>query len=131
MKAKRVNYMGGELYGYRIECPGCGHAHVLPVGDAGDNLKRDRWTFNGDLERPVFSPSLLCRSELWTPPVTPENLAEWNRAPWEQKKVPYVCHSFIGCNGAQPGQIIFLGDCTHALAGQTVDLPDLQPGDEL
>ena len=36
-----------------------------------------------------------------------------------------VCHSFVGCNGALPGQIIFLSDCTHDLAGQVVDLADL------
>ncbi|MBT2326141.1 ammonia monooxygenase [Variovorax paradoxus] len=34
----------------------------------------------------------------------------------------YCCHSFV-----REGRIEFLGDCTHALAGQTVDLPDLQP----
>lgn len=67
------------------------------------------WTFNGDLDRPVFGPSLLVRSELG------------------EARTPYVCHSFIGCNGAQPGQITFLGDCTHALAGQTIDLPDVEP----
>ncbi|MCL4695464.1 MAG: hypothetical protein KJ023_00155 [Burkholderiaceae bacterium] len=33
-----------------------------------------------------------------------------------------VCHSFVGCNGAQPGQIVFLSDCTHALAGQVREL---------
>jgi hypothetical protein len=27
----------------------------------------------------------------------------------------HVCHSFMSCNGAAPGQIVFLGDCTHAL----------------
>jgi hypothetical protein len=26
----------------------------------------------------------------------------------------------------RPGRIQFLGDCTHALAGQTVDLPEIQ-----
>jgi Family of unknown function (DUF6527) len=30
-----------------------------------------------------------------------------------------VCHSFI-----KAGKIQFLGDCTHKLKGQTVDLPD-------
>ena len=29
-----------------------------------------------------------------------------------------VCHSFV-----TDGLIQFLGDCTHALAGQTVDMP--------
>ena len=34
-----------------------------------------------------------------------------------------VCHHFI-----RDGKIQFLGDCTHALRGQTVDLPDIPPG---
>lgn len=57
----------------------------------------ERWTFNDNFERPTFTPSLLCRGE------RPE---------------PFVCHSFI-----TDGRIQFLSDCTHALAGQTVDLP--------
>jgi hypothetical protein len=32
--------------------------------------------------------------------------------------VDRVCHSFV-----VDGRIQFLGDCTHHLAGQTVDLP--------
>jgi hypothetical protein len=32
------------------------------------------------------------------------------------------CHSFL-----VDGQIQFLGDCTHALAGQTVPLPEIEP----
>jgi hypothetical protein len=34
-----------------------------------------------------------------------------------------VCHSFV-----RDGQIQFLGDCTHALKGQTVPLPDWPAG---
>lgn len=32
-----------------------------------------------------------------------------------------VCHSFVTA-----GRIQFLDDCTHGLAGQTVDLPDFR-----
>jgi hypothetical protein len=32
----------------------------------------------------------------------------------------FVCHSFV-----TDGRIQYLGDCTHAMAGQTVDLPDI------
>jgi hypothetical protein len=42
--------------------------------------------------------------------------------PWD---INWVCHSFIGINGAKPGEIIFLSDCTHALAGQVRPLPEL------
>lgn len=30
-----------------------------------------------------------------------------------------ICHSYV-----RNGQMQFLGDCDHALAGQTVDIPD-------
>lgn len=33
---------------------------------------------------------------------------------------PQVCHSYV-----TNGRIQYLGDCTHELAGQTVDLPEL------
>lgn len=78
-----------------FECPGCDSLHVVYVGGAGHPV----WSFNESLERPTVSPSVL---------VT-----------WTEFDVPKVCHSFIN-----DGRIQFLGDCTHALAGQTVDLPE-------
>ena len=44
--------------------------------------------------------------------------------------VPKVCHTFV-----TDGRIQYLGDCTHALAGQTVDMidwprPNWRDGDE-
>lgn len=59
-----------------------------------------KWTWNGDTESPTFNPSLLC---------TDDGSAR--------------CHSFI-----RAGRIEFLSDCSHALAGQTVDLPEFQWG---
>ena len=61
------------------------------------------WTWNGDLERPTFKPSVLVRYG--------------NREPGPLG-VNAVCHSFV-----TDGRIQFLTDSTHALAGQTVDLP--------
>lgn len=113
-----------------IHCPACGYTHTMGIGPYAHGPV---WQFNGDAERPVFSPSLLMQRNQWHPPVTPENLAQWRAAPWPQEQRAYVCHSFIGCNGAQPGEIIFLADSTHALAGQTVPLPDFpapQPQDK-
>lgn len=126
-KLKRVMTHGGDFYGLRFDCPGCGRMHLLPTDETPAHVtKADRWKFNGDYRRPVLSPSVLNRQEMHEPPVTAENLEEWKRNPWPQAKVMRVCHSFIGCNGAQPGQITFLSDCTHALAGQTVDLPEIE-----
>lgn len=88
------------------------------------------WSWNGDSEKPVFSPSILVRGVKMD--MTDEELelydAEYQikgREVLNDRRFGTVCHSFVGCNGAQPGQIIFLGDCTHHLANQTVDLPDI------
>jgi len=58
------------------------------------------WSWNGDEEKPTIKPSILA-----TRPGLPE----------------YRCHSFV-----TDGKIQFLNDCSHALAGQTVDIPDLE-----
>lgn len=60
-----------------------------------------RWEFNGDEASPTFVGSVLVR----------RNVGE--------EQVATVCHSYV-----RDGKIQFLGDCTHALVGQTVDLPD-------
>ena len=55
-----------------------------------------QWSFDGNFERPTLSPSVK---------VTGGGTSA-------------VCHSFV-----RAGRIEFLGDCTHKLVGQTVDLP--------
>lgn len=99
---------------FQFHCPGCDDRHAVD----------GRWTFNGNGDYPTFSPSIKVEYPHWVPPVTPENIDEYNRKPWEQRQVVYICHSFV-----TDGCIQFLGDCTHRLAGQTVDLPD-HPGSE-
>jgi Family of unknown function (DUF6527) len=81
-----------------FRCPGCSQ-HIIPVRRpaAGHGASGSRWGWNGDLDRPTLNPSILTR-------YGPDGAN--------------VCHSFV-----TDGRIQFLGDCTHALAGQTVDLP--------
>jgi hypothetical protein len=82
-------------------CPGCNMAHGIKHGSGSG----PRWTWNGDVAKPTFKPSILVR---WSVP-----------APREPDDPPdKICHSFV-----TDGMIQFLGDCTHALAGQTVPLP--------
>lgn len=105
---------------YAIWCPGCRDIHVLTG-----------WQFNGDFDKPVFSPSLLVTSghyctDRWKP--GDHCWCTYNADQRRRKKrlAPFGCqrcHSFIGCNGADPGEIIFLSDSTHHLAGKTVALP--------
>lgn len=104
-------------------CQGCDSIHSIKTKGAG------AWGWNGDAERPVFTPSVLLTSTRFTEKGNAE-LEAWREAgmpPRNGEKFdsePYRCHSFVGYNGAQPGEVIFLGDCTHALAGQVLPLPD-------
>jgi hypothetical protein len=95
----------GAYQGLMFACPGCASTregyeglHLLPVTGAVQG--RPTWSFDGDLERPTLSPSILTRFS-------------WGG-------VDHVCHSFL-----RAGVFEFLGDCTHALAGQHVELPEL------
>ncbi|TIN82659.1 DUF6527 family protein [Mesorhizobium sp.] len=91
---------GGRLMFW---CPGCGEAHV--VGPS--------WTFNGDFDRPTFQPSVLVTG------VQKITDGEYERVMAGQKiePRPLRCHSFV-----TDGQVQFLDDCTHELAGHTVAL---------
>lgn len=89
-------------------CPGCDHAHGISTGPNG-------WTWNGDLEAPTFTPSVLVHPHRTLIDDTLEG--EALTAPANVTMTP-LCHSFV-----TDGRIQFLGDSTHELAGQTVDLP--------
>lgn len=98
-----------------FECPGCGIPHVVNL----DPSLSQHWGWNGDAERPTFTPSILVHYPHWEPPANDDNLDLINRGIIVQSKVNGVCHSFV-----TDGKIQFLTDCTHALAGQTVAIPD-------
>lgn len=103
MKISDVLRRGGDLLVFK--CPGCQRNHgvrIRALSSPGDR-NGPGWEWNGDAERPTFSPSVL---------VTYNGAdAGVDGAP------PAVCHSFV-----VDGQIQFLADCTHGLAGQTVPL---------
>lgn len=108
---------GGQLLFW---CPGCGCAHAVWVAAEGQSSPSgSNWGWNGSMDRPTFTPSVLVTSYMSEPAVTPENLEEWNKNPWPQKRVDRRCHSFV-----KDGQIQFLGDCWHSLRGQTVPLEE-------
>jgi hypothetical protein len=119
-RAKIVWDQDGRFYGVQFLCPGCLYSnggmqpHTIPVRpvppgevESPHISWKDRWTWNGSLELPVFGPSL----NTW-----------WGG---EHDLPLHRCHSWIGCSGAKPGQIQFLNDCTHHLKGQIVELPEL------
>lgn len=91
-------------------CPGCDGAHGIAYGDAGP------WGWDGNVERPTIAGSvLLYESEHLIDP----NLEGPALTAPENVRVSPRCHSFV-----VDGKIQFLDDCTHALRGQTVDLPE-------
>lgn len=97
---------GGRLM---FRCPGCDEPHMVAVGSG----EGPRWGYNGDPAKPTFTPSILVT---WS---EPSDVAE--EFDDTSKDRPMVCHSYV-----TDGRIQFLGDCTHALAGHTLDLPEFE-----
>ena len=103
-------------------CPGCDGAHGIKHGlGAGP-----RWSWNGDTDKPTFQPSILVRSYEMSAKGHADAVARYALPEAERPALPEgyrfdgadtVCHSFVA-----DGRIQFLSDCTHALAGQTVEL---------
>lgn len=92
--------------GLSFWCPGCETLHQINVGIGTG----PRWGWNNSVDKPTFTPSILV-----TYPAVPdaeEDFKEWRTA--------RVCHSFV-----TDGNIQFLSDCTHSLAGQTIPIPTL------
>lgn len=90
-------------------CPGCKELdgtglHMLPVNSFGVMAqardKRPMWEWDGNVEAPTISPSILTKGG----------------APANQ----YVCHSYL-----KEGVFQFLGDCTHSLINQHAPMLDL------
>lgn len=79
-------------------CPGCKNYHEVTV-ERGSQYAGPVWEWNGDMEKPTFSPSILC-----------------NQGNERQ------CHLFV-----REGKIEYLSDCTHELAGKTVEMEETEP----
>ena len=93
MKLHEYKNDGSEGRLFVFHCPGCEYDHPFHVGWT----TRPSWDWNGSMEAPTFTPSLLVFKDM------PERR----------------CHSFV-----KDGKIQFLQDCWHKLAGQTVDIPE-------
>ncbi len=122
-KVKEFIDANGNKNGWvEIYCPGCKQKHNINIDQSKG--RKACWKFNGDLTKPTFSPSLLIRQGHYVsgsqqPPNCPCcNYKDEKNKPWPWPCV--TCHSFI-----KDGSIQFLNDCTHALAGKTVMLPEL------
>lgn len=97
---------------YAFNCPGCGcyHSFIVRWGNnqrVSNEERRKRnnnhtplseWQFNGNLDKPTFSPSLL----------------------YTRSDSMGRCHLFL-----RNGIIDFLSDCEHELKSKSVPLPEL------
>jgi hypothetical protein len=115
---KLRNWAHEDQAGLLFYCPGCDRAHTIRT--VGPSV----WGWNGDVNKPTFTPSVLVSGRDFTPAGQAEYDAWFAAgcAPLNGKQfdsAPTVCHSFV-----TDGMIAFLGDCTHRLVGQTVELAD-------
>lgn len=78
---------GGQIF----YCPACRTEHAVNQGGP-------KWTFNGDMMRPTFQPSIKVTSSY--------------------QGAQSVCHFFV-----RDGSIEYCSDCTHSFANLTVPLP--------
>lgn len=79
-----------------FHCPGCDHPHAYRIKASPTPPHEPVWEFNGDVDKPTFSPSLL------------------NTSPEAR------CHLYV-----TGGTIKFLDDCHHELAGKIVEMEDV------
>lgn len=92
---KSAEFITYKGYDYVFFCPGCKRKHGFNV------TGNVTWEFNYDLQKPTVSPSI--DSKIISGDV-----------------LIHRCHSFV-----KDGNIQYLSDCTHSLAGQTITLPEI------
>jgi hypothetical protein len=81
---------------YSFHCPGCGYDHSVRTSG-----HEPRWELTGlEEDTPTVSPSILVNANI--PGAT-------------------RCYSFV-----RSGKVEYLSDCTHSLAGKTVDMLDYE-----
>lgn len=91
---------GGETVGYLVKSPATG---AMALFYTNPKYAPGVWAFNGDMENPTFSPSMLMQ---------PNNTQVRE-------------HFFV-----RNGRIEYLSDCDHGMAGMTVDMVDVD-GEEV
>lgn len=118
-KLRSIGFESGRGVGWW--CPGCEELHAVSLdgpmrpGATGCGP----WTWNGDGERPSFTPSVNVHSS-GRAALIEELKAAGRYDP--ARPVSGRCHTVITA-----GVINFLSDCEHPLAGQAVLMPPL-PG---
>lgn len=101
---------------YGFHCPGCSYTHQIRIAPH-PAFPSPTWDWNGSVEAPTFTPSVLVTSAQY-----PANGSKADQDEYDSfrsagamlsSRFRTVCHSFVA-----EGVIDFLGDCTHALRGK-------------
>ncbi len=87
----------GEVTHIQLNLPGPIPTRILPVILKGSRKDTGCWSWNGDINNPTIKPSIRTQNGV------------------------DVCHTWIN-----DGKVQFLDDCTHELAGQTLDLLEVE-----
>lgn len=99
--AKAYVSENAEAQAITFFCPGCDDYHTVYTR----HTTGDKWSWNGSVDAPTFTPSVFVNS--------PHGQYYTSHLP--------SCHSFV-----TDGKIQFLSDCSHDLACQTIDLPEIK-----
>lgn len=83
----------------QLNMPGPLPFRLIPIQLSGSRNDIGNWSWNGDTELPTLHPSIL--------------------STYNHKDGEIRCHTFVNDGKAQ-----YLSDCSHELAGQTVELLD-------
>lgn len=114
IERRRVRREDGVTYSAIYHwCQACDGLHGVWVNEQPQDAKLSpRWTFNGNMERPTFSPSVRCFSN---------HDDDGNKLPNGGERT--LCHYFV-----EDGMIRYCDDSPHAYKGQKVPLKDIPPG---
>lgn len=154
MKLKRV-FCGPEgkeePYGWMHWCPACRRPHVFAVERPSTSPSAARWSFDGNVEKPTFSPSMLIYVDMEPLPFwlikrrgekrgqgrgwshqealgEAQRLAEAGEPGWvpvRRESASSGTRRTICHYHLQKGMLSYCSDSPHALAGKSVPLPDL------
>lgn len=105
-------------------CPACEEMHSVRT-KSHDVTLEGGWDFNEDYDSPTLWPSVLVKSGHYARGFKPGDRC-WCSYEWSDGDPKFkctVCHSFV-----ENGEIRYLSDCTHAMAGQTVEMQLVSDG---
>lgn len=107
---RRVDDHGRKYSAIYHWCPACEALHGVWVNEQRGDDAKTKWTFNGDMQKPTFNPSVRCFT-------THDD--EGELLPNGEQRT--LCHYFV-----RDGAIDFCGDNPHAFNSKTrVPMPEI------